>query len=154
MNMKEKFITASLDGFGFHDNKFCLYALLISTKENKSMYIGRTGSSGGISSPFGRLGTHLKKRGKTRTFLDKIKDKNIVKSVMFKAVYLGTDSKKVHDVENWAIHNFPKSKGIILLNDTAKTKKPKDKDVDSALKNDAKELLRCFGIKLNDSETR
>jgi hypothetical protein len=58
------------DGITKKEGRLCIYAILIQDKDDKQyIYVGKTGTTNGpgFSSPMGRLASHIKKIGKTRS---------------------------------------------------------------------------------------
>ena len=103
---------------GFDKEKKCIYAFTIVDHEgNKFVYIGITKSSNntGISSPLGRLGTHLKKRGNTHSILKNIQEINPKKvNFLFKFI---TDLEGQKE-EQELIEYFRNQDGYTCLNKT------------------------------------
>jgi len=132
--MKNEFVTVNFDGQGFCDKKRCLYGIRLRYEKKEYVYIGVTGSSNGKgrNSPFGRLGTHLKKRGKTLSCLydKKIADISNIRLMRFVSTYIN-DGDNADILEKWAICNFnifKNTNGIELLNN----KENKCKNIDRA----------------------
>lgn len=61
--------TFKLSGLLGRRKKHCVYALVVVSGEKRWVYAGKTGSTNSelFSFPLGRLGSHLKKRGNTRS---------------------------------------------------------------------------------------
>jgi len=66
-----------------HANQRCIYAIVLISTKGVYVYGGVTGTANGtgISSPLQRLGTHLKRRGKTRTFLDNAQNEEVREAI-------------------------------------------------------------------------
>ncbi|GAT33089.1 hypothetical protein TSACC_21496 [Terrimicrobium sacchariphilum] len=135
----------------------CVYALILIAKDHDPrIYIGRTGTSSktGVDSPFGRLSTHLKKRGKTATCIfGGRNDPAFIESarVVFLAVHIPGSHPEVGTAEKWMIWHCEQNKKVgryELLNgeDIPKNEPPIRESIRAELLKLYKKAVHCCGV--------